>query len=87
MEYRFASNSDIDYHSLKYWEELRMKKMNKKVVIATSVSVASMLLNAACGYGPPVEVEEEYSNSNYEISVEQDTTQDGINNQGNTNEQ
>ena len=32
-----------------------MKKLQKKVVIATSVGLASMILNAACGYGPPVE--------------------------------
>ena len=29
-----------------------MKKMNKKVVIATTLSLASMVLTAACGYGP-----------------------------------
>jgi hypothetical protein len=34
-----------------------MKKLTKKVVIATSAGLASMILNAACGYGPPVEYE------------------------------
>ncbi|WP_026516641.1 hypothetical protein [Butyrivibrio sp. MC2021] len=32
-----------------------MKKMTKKVVIATTTGLASMILNAACGYGPPVQ--------------------------------
>ena len=54
-----------------------MKKMNKKVVIATTVSVASMLLSAACGYGPPVE--ENYNNSNQDTSVEQDDSKDKAN--------
>lgn len=55
-----------------------MKKMQKKVVIATSVSVASMLLNAACGYGPPVEPAVDYNNSNssYEVTTSDDSNKD-----------
>lgn len=34
-----------------------MKKLTKKVVIATTTGLASMILNAACGYGPPVDYE------------------------------
>lgn len=49
-----------------------MKKMNKKVVIATTLSVASMVLTAACGYGPATyePVEEE---STYEATATDDT--------------
>ncbi|WP_408072339.1 hypothetical protein [Butyrivibrio sp. JL13D10] len=54
-----------------------MKKMNKKGVIATTVSVASMLLSAACGYGPPVE--ENFTNSNNGASVEQDDPKNNAN--------
>lgn len=32
-----------------------MKKLTKKVVITTTAGLASMVLNAACGYGPPVD--------------------------------
>ena len=46
-----------------------MKKRTKKVVIATSVSVASMVLNAACGYGPPAHYEDADTYSSYESSV------------------
>ena len=60
-----------------------MKKMNKKVVIATTVSVASMLLNAACGYGPPVQ--EAVDPSSYSTTVEQDNTQDDANNEDSAN--
>lgn len=52
-----------------------MKKMNKKVVVATTVSIASMLLNAACGYGPPVDEVVEYQNSN-EITTQESTDTD-----------
>lgn len=46
-----------------------MKKKTKKVVIATSVSVASMVLNAACAYGPPQHYEDADTYSSYESSV------------------
>ena len=46
-----------------------MKKKTKKVVIATSVSVASMVLNAACAYGPPQHYEDADIYSSYESSV------------------
>ena len=46
-----------------------MKKKTKKVVIATSVSVASMVLNAACAYGPPQYYEDADTYSSYESSV------------------
>ena len=55
-----------------------MKKLNKTVVIATTVSVASMLLSAACGYGPPVQ--DNYSNSNNDTSTVQDDTKHNTNN-------
>jgi hypothetical protein len=48
-----------------------MKKLTKKVVIATTVGIASMLLNAACGYGPPVQ-EYDDNNSSYETSDSDD---------------
>ena len=47
-----------------------MKKKTKKVVIATSVSVASMVLNAACAYGPPQHYEDAETYSSYESSID-----------------
>lgn len=44
-----------------------VKKLSKKVVIATTVGIASMLLNAACGYGPPVQEYDDHDSS-YETS-------------------
>ncbi len=55
-------------------EELSMKKMTKKVVIATTTGLASMILNAACGYGPPVEYED--PGSAYGISAEDASAMD-----------
>ncbi len=48
-----------------------MKKMTKKVVIATTTGLASMILNAACGYGPPVEYHEP---SSYNSSATEDAS-------------
>ena len=46
-----------------------MKKRTKKVVIATSASIAGMVLTAACGYGPPPSYEDVDTYSTYEESV------------------
>jgi hypothetical protein len=54
-------------------EELLMKKMTKKVVIATTAGLASMILNAACGYGPPVE-EQYVEPSTYGTSATEDAS-------------
>ena len=55
-----------------------MKKLTKKVVIATSAGLASMILNAACGYGPPVEVTDpEINNGSLDATTEIVTPDDG----------
>lgn len=55
-----------------------MKKMTKKVVIATSAGLASMILNAACGYGPPVEDQYIEPDSSYEMSTQESGAEDSI---------
>ena len=52
-----------------------MKKMTKKVVIATTTGLASMILNAACGYGPPVQ-EPYVEPSTYGISATEEASTD-----------
>ena len=50
-----------------------MKKMTKKVVIATTTGLASMILNAACGYGPPVQ-EQYVEPSTYGVSATEEAS-------------
>ena len=61
-----------------------MKKLTKKVVIATSAGLASMILNAACGYGPPVDYEA--PNSTYGISSSEASTSDSTAPEDNSSE-
>ena len=52
-----------------------MKKLKKKVVIGTSIGLASMVLNAGCAYGPPVEYEPETVYSE-EATIQQSSESD-----------
>ena len=49
-----------------------MKKRTKRVVIATSASIAGMVLSTACGYGPPVG--EPVEQGNFETSSSYEST-------------
>ena len=59
-----------------------MKKMNKKVVIATTLGIASMVLTAACGYGPAT-YEPDEDDSSYETTAGDDTDSINSKNSGN----
>ena len=59
-----------------------MKKMNKKVVIATTLGIASMVLTAACGYGPAT-YESDEDDSSYETTAGDDTDSINSKNRGN----
>ncbi|SER85695.1 hypothetical protein SAMN04487884_11293 [Butyrivibrio fibrisolvens] len=59
-----------------------MKKMNKKVVIATTLGIASMVLTAACGYGPAT-YEPDEDDSSYENTISDDTDNENNKNSGN----
>lgn len=53
-----------------------MKKMKKKVVIATTASVATMILTAACGYGPGPAASETTYDDTYTENVTKDASTD-----------
>ena len=54
-----------------------MKVLKKKVVIATAVGLASMVLGAACGYGPPpIDLPQDDSSVETSDTNEDDNTND-----------